>query len=507
MQFDESYVNVKWFGAKGDWVSSGSGTVDNVPIQNALSFASAADNNLNIYFPKGKYRIIAPQTGNDALIMNCSGNNYSERVEIYGAGPNESALVYDDPNSIPANVLKVISLTNRLICISAFEIRGVDESTYIGTGMTLQSTYPLKVKNMMFRGLYEGIRLDMVNNSIIEHVYLRRIKYGIIAQTQGVGTAPNVLHFSSCQFIENHITAIQLIDFTSASFQSCDISYNGSDNTPALSVVAGIDCTFNGQTGANDLNVKDCYIEGNIGLADIRVEVHTGGANNPYYGTHTFIGNTFNRNENKDLDTNNPIYTNHNILITGAGQNPQLLFGRSKCRLVFEGNGFFVNRPGDPNNYVPDAIRKAIQIDYYSSEYWEFDILEQGNVYAGAAYGDAPVFDPNSPQVSEYTRVKAFGKIEYFDETLDPPAPPVTILSDCYNVLYFNQITTGTYEIFLANGLDHEVSPVATCLAHRGQHPNIVFAYVNAISSNRFTVSVYNLAGQLVNHSFSFVVY
>jgi len=126
----------------------------------------------------------------------------------------------------------------------------------------------------------------------------------------------------------------------------------------------------------------------------------------------------------------NPFHTNHNILITGNGQDPKRLFGQSKCKLVFIGNGFFVNVPVNSNNYIPDPSRKPIEIELFNpdnSEYWEFDVLEEGNTYNGdVTYplapggNDAPVFGALNglywgvdsrvmPQVSEFTRVKAFG--------------------------------------------------------------------------------------------------
>lgn len=455
MQHDRSYVDVKWFGAKGDWSGFGTGTVNNAAIQSALNYAAA--NGLDVYISAGQYRINASTAGSSGnaleLDLTVLGRG---RLLLYGAGPDASLLIYDDyPNVTAANIniLKIISTTNVLISIENFGVAGFAEqyeiapNTFIpirsGTGLSLYKTYPLTVKNMYFAALNEGIHIDAVNNALFENCFTAYVRHGFIGETfnPSLNTLPNVLNFTTCQFIANDVRAVEISHAHLINFQSCDITSCGIANTPALTEVAAIDCTFNGKDGANGLNVNDCYFENNIGLADIRVQVQTNspvfGQPNPYYGTHTFRGNTFNRNlDKKPPGTGNPIYTKHNILITGSGQTPKRLFGQNKCKLVFIGNGFFVNVPGSSNNYQPVNSRKAIEIQQYSDgagvNYWEFDVVEEGNTYNGDPYGyDAPVFglfggspywgvdSRLMPQVSEFTRVKAFGSFN--GDILDKP--------------------------------------------------------------------------------------
>jgi len=348
-------------------------------------------------------------------------------------------------------------------------------------------------------------------------------------------TLPNMYNLSSCQFLNTNVRAAKFVNAHVVNFQSCDLSYNGKDNydenTGALIDIAAIDCSFRGENGANGLNVKDCYFEQNRGLADIRVQVQTSGIDNPFYGTHTFQGNTFNRNWdvinppiNKD-----PIYTNHNILITGSGQDPKRLFGQSKCKLVFIGNGFFVNRPdSDPtnptNNYIPKDIRKAIEIAYHDGQYWEFDIVEEGNTYNGDPVfaivngKDAPVFTPPndvvdsglidprlSPQVSESTRVKAFGNFigDYFHKSFW--IPDVTDIS--YNISSVERIDTGTYLVSFANELKKMPVITVTCVAWQEGSPYCIPFIINKTTQN-FILKTINIAtGMEENCRFDFQVF
>jgi hypothetical protein len=199
------------------------------------------------------------------------------------------------------------------------------------------------------------------------------------------------------------------------------------------------------------------------------------------------------------------------------------LFGRSKSRLVFEGNGFFVNVPAATNNYQPSVTRKAIELSYDTDSqgvnYWEFDIVEQGNTYAGASFGDAPVFTPPSPptglvnprlspQVSEFTRVKAFGTV-----WLSEDDTPALQLMDSYNVLSVVQDEEfgplGWFTITFANELDRLPNIVATALLEGdGIMYEIFFCAVQHRSTSGFTMALYfPNSGGFDNGPFHFVVF
>lgn len=527
MQFDESYVDLKWFGAKGDWTGFGVGTINNTAIQNALDYAVAAG--LDVYISLGLYRVDASTaSGGSLLHLDAS---VLAKMRVFGVGPDMSMIVYDDSpnykdpfygpdplNAPDVNILKVTSKSNVIVVLEEFGIRGFADELEVGaghsyqirsgTGLYLYKTYPLNVRNMSFKGLNEAIRLDAVNNAKIENCFAQYVKYGIVGDTintSGINeTLPNVLDILSCQFIANDIVAINILNGHTVNVISCDISVGGilpdpyplpGHQLPAFYPErGGIFMTYDGSNGGNGLNVQNCYFEGNIDVADIRLTIDTNkpinNMPNPYYGTHTFNGNTFNRNNDVDLVTSAPLYTEHNILVIGAGQNPKRLLGQSKCKLVFTGNGFFVNKPGVGNNYVPKPIRRAIEIQYANNsdenaQYWEFDIVEQGNTYAGAFYngGDEAIFWPTkdlnlsnypfpgvtttypnsriTPQVSEFTRIKAFGSFIGGDEFAG-------ILEASYNVLYLRTIAVATYEVLFANELDKMPVIVATCRSFEG---------------------------------------
>jgi len=155
------------------------------------------------------------------------------------------------------------------------------------------------MNNMHFLRLNMGVNSEAVNNAHFNNCFFDYLTYGLLADTPTATTGktlPNSYNFSSCLFLNADVLAARFVNAHSVNFQSCSFEGNGKKNTPLLTDVAAIDCSFYGPNGANGLNVKDCYFEGNKGLADIRVQIETGGHNNPYYGTHTFQGNTFNRN-------------------------------------------------------------------------------------------------------------------------------------------------------------------------------------------------------------------
>jgi hypothetical protein len=247
------------------------------------------------------------------------------------------------------------------------------------------------------------------------------------------------------------------------------------------------------------------------------------GSGNQFFATHTFTGNTFNRNGKAAYppDNQNPIYTKNNILVVGSGQNPQQKFSDSKCRLVFSGNGFFVNQPGVlSNNYEPSPTRRAINIEYFSDQYWEFDIVEQGNAYAGKI--DAPLFSGNylgvdysrtfqdrTPQLSEYTRVKAFGYFRYITERREYQ------LLNTYNIgtVIINEDQPGTMDgrsitINFANELQTIPIPVLSFQDLPNDAQWGVIGSWRILTSTSITIDIYDfITKERVLNSFCLVVF
>ncbi len=525
MQYDVSYIDVKWFGAVGNWQEANpNNTDDRVSITNAINFAVA--NKLDLYISKGSFLITPPSSGS-ALTIDLVASG-AERIRIWGAGSRESSLVYDTlppqnsgtPTILPnINVLEIISNTNTIIDLEDFEIRGALFTSRFGTGLHLSQTYPLTVKNLHLRFLNKGMVGDSVNNANIQSCFIEYNSYGFVGDLTLVGgTLPNVLNFTSGVFLKADISAALIKSGHSVNFQSCDLSQNG---TPATtnSGVSGIDFTFNGVNGANGLNVKDCYIEGNVGLADIQVTQLNGGTNNPLFATHTFQGNTFNRN--LDLDgAGNFLFTENNILIIGSGQEPQQKFSDSKCRLIFTGNGFFVNQPGATNNYEPDASRRAINLQYATNalglNLWEFDILEQGNAYPGLvdspvysnATGANRVFNDKTPQISEYTRVKAFGLFEFNRED------GTFSLKNTYNIDRIERFerepgtTRGSYKIYFANELQTIPIPVFSYFDVPEENVWGILGSFQQLESTYIIMNIFDFpSGEQVDNTFCLTVH
>ncbi len=530
----EDYLDIKWFGAH----PSTSAVVNTNAVLAAYNYAK--EYALKLYIPKGTYtinHILLDLVITIPQVPPSPPTHKTDDLVIFGDGMGKSTLY------APGSGITLQGVFGKSILLHDFEIVG--SSPTIGTGLELYGLNNITARNLSIGGFETGLKLDNVNISVFEALNINYNSYGIqgfkgtIPPNSDFDTPPNLINFISCNIASHLICAVKLSGLHSVNFQSCDFEANGVYNTPALTEVAAIDCSFDGVNGANGLNVKDCYFEGNIGLADIRVQVQTGGYNNPYYGTHTFQGNTFNRNINERDPQGNPPdtrpnYTNHNILITGSGQDPKRLLGQSKCKLVFIGNGFFVRVPGSSNNYEPKDYRKAIEIQYFDDgdgeQYWEFDVLEEGNTYNGdVSYPgitgkDAPIFSPVtvpdhlsnprlSPQVSEFTRVKAFGRYLDTDQHVPPGGFVYGLVADSYNIKYIKRFAPDPdgvgfirFEVGFANELKCLPVIVATCLHEREGHYH--FCCIESKSTTGFTLLVIDITTQQPsNAKFDFQVF
>ena len=499
-------INVRWFGAKGDGAHD-----DTQAIQAALDFikiwSSANVINYNLYIPAGFYVLGEPASGADSCLSIELGT--FARFNIYGDGSEKSILSYSpgSTSTVDVDILRITGDRNPTMFIKDFSIRKQSGGNGYCTGLNLQTLTQLHVENLTISRMRTGLNLDNVLISEFQSMSIAETQYGLKGQASAAfpasaQTPPNLLSFKNCYFYANTVTAVTLEHGHSVSFDSCDISYNGGANTPSLTAVAGIDYSFFGHNGANGLNVTNCYLESNFGLADIRVTNAYSGTIK-YFGTHTFRGNTFNRNANKydpanadgnSSNDNYPAYTKHNILVVGAGQDPKQKFGQSKSKLIFDGNGFFTNMPGFSNDYQPSSSRRAIEIQYFTDtlgnkHYWEFDVVEQGNAYPGLI--DAPVFDSRTPQTSELTRVKAKAYVNIGSS----PTYTMTV-NNSYNIEIDSctRVSTGIYEIYLANPLTNTPTILLSC-NELVANKILSFAYVSG--SNLIKVYAKTVAGTL----------
>lgn len=541
MQIPNGIVDIKWFGAHP--VESAANNT--VFIQSAFQYA--IEKGYKLYISKGSYQI--NKTELDLGFMTSGNVGHTNPFVLYGDGIVVSQLIWcADVNPIQINdaAITIKGYLNQPIEVSDLGILPITGQERQIHGLKFYAINPVYIKNVLLASFKTGLVLESVNTLYCNSATLVSNDIGIIGKlevfqppipTNVYPTNPNLLNFESCTICNNRLRAAEITSLHSVTFQSCNISENGMDyfiNNP--NKASGIDCEFDGTNGANGLNIRDCYFEGNIGLADVRILQNTGGVNNPYFGSHMFMGNTFNRNNN--ILYGNQAYTNNCIIIQGTGQDlmPTYYygqFGNSKCRLSFIGNGFFVKDPGSPNNYVPSPERRAIRIDYLwentSNEpsFYEFDIVELGNAYAGIV--DAPIFsrywngqeykrefNDRTAQVSEYTRVKAFGifNITRIDgnEALQ--------LTNSYNVWsierhkprFAEAAIPGMFKVTFANELQTLPVPVVTPVtspynADKNTYANPIAAVLIWLHYKSFVVQMLDtITGQPVDASFTFNV-
>lgn len=168
----EDYVNVKWFGVKGD------GTQDDTRSLQ-LCFDYAKDG--SVVIPAGEYKITDQLTANRALKL----TGYNATIKCY-ADSNKNALVY-----------------------------GGTGSNGILDGLTIESRNNIKVC-LDIRGT--GGQLTITNCKFLYG------SYGILADHTD-GSSCNFLRIINCVFTQNEKKAIQLGNLSDSSFTtSCPVS-------------------------------------------------------------------------------------------------------------------------------------------------------------------------------------------------------------------------------------------------------------------------------------------
>ncbi|WP_162903148.1 glycosyl hydrolase family 28-related protein [Taibaiella koreensis] len=458
-------VDVKWFGAKGDNV-----TDDTVALQKALDFV--AIHAYDLHLSMGTYRVTTPASGTHVLLLDLYQRN---TLNIFGDGTAQSVIHYDADLSNPnanCDVFKILGTIGNTFEISNFSVLGNNNANVRGRGLSLEYMTTVTARNLKLQLLDTGIYLKDVLSSNFLNVSCNYCRVGVEGKGEGGRPGPNdfgvlppnLINFTSGYLSSNFSYGAILSRLHSVTFLASSFEGNGAQGD---SGTGGLYCYFDAANGANGININNCYFEGNAGGADITVD-------NAGSGTHTFSGNTFNR-------LNATAYTINNILINGNGSNPAT-FGLSRTKLVFLGNGFLV-----ANSYVADAGRKTIQLQDGGS-YGQFDVVEESNVYTGIV--DAPAFSSKTPQLSETTRVKAFGRFNSDGSPLSS-----------YNVASCQQVATGVYNVYYANPMSLTVAGTPALVGSVGhiyisyEDPTYIQVAITDTSAapmdSRFTLAVY----------------
>ncbi|HTN46630.1 MAG TPA: glycosyl hydrolase family 28-related protein [Flavipsychrobacter sp.] len=505
----DSNINVRWFGAIGDGT-----TDDKAKIQKAIDFATehipaptplpGVNRNLNLYFPKGIYYISDPVSGDPgysigaSLLVDLTTTTAGpRRIIIYGDGPDESAMYYDG-TTINTTVLN-ISGSYAEVFVKDFSIRSVDRVPMYGTAIKMDYLFGVSMSNLTLFRFNTGLEVSNTNTATFDRLKIAWNGVGFRGLSAG-GSLPNLFQFNSCIINSNWEKAVELFTFHNVFFNSCNFEGTGMNSGIANPLAeGGIIATYGATVGgASGLNVLNCYFEANAGEADIKI------INVAAFGTHTITGNTFNRVSLYD-ENNNQAFTTNNILITGDGQSPPSILGGSKTKVVIQGNGFLAYNPLG-TGYVPSSSRKAIELLDSSglNDYWQFDLVEEGNQYTylqplpnPEIYDEdsSPAFDSKTPQISEFTRVKAFGTVAYIN-------PSWTVVNG-YNIASCTNLSLGLFRVELANDLGRDV--IVNITPHNTN--GVVIANITAQSTSFFVVSFNTLSGAFDDTFFNFTVF
>lgn len=463
-------VDVRWFGAKGNYLSpSNIGQDDTVFLQAACDYV--ASNNLDLYFSKGKYRVTS------AIILDFGTLTGRSRCNVFGDGAYESEMIHE-ASGTGILMFEIRSIHCFPMTLKDFAVRqGFPNNGRVSTGLKLAGLSLFSLENILINELDTGILLSDTMMCKLSNVYIIGNRIGLHGEVNN--TSPNLINFVSCNFMNNSFLAIMLMNMHSVSFHSCDISNNGTQGDMDS---GGMYCSFYGGNGSNGLNMYNCYVEANLGGADVKIDNFYG------QGTHNFIGNTFNRgatSDHIDVDTglNFPnAYTVNNILLQAINTHTH---PHIKSKINVQGNGFFYA----DWKYTPDSNRKNILLN--PASFSGFDIIDQGNVYM--SHLEKPVFDSAVFQISEHTRVKGFCTYNYNTLNID----------SSYNVSSVAVLGTGNYQVFFSNELER--NPVVNITPIDSGTP--VFGYLTSVSTQDIIVSIVNVSGTPTNASFNITLH
>src|SRR5690606_38180381 len=179
MQYELSYVDIKWFGAH----PTAPPATNTNAINNAYIFTKG--NNLNLYISAGNYAI--NDTFLDLAINTGSGYRTDDMV-IYGAGPEKSILSYVGSGT----GLLLQGLYNRAILLSDFAIAG----NGTGIGLQLYCLNLITAKNLWVGNHSIGIKLSNINISHFHSLIVNGNTKAIVGNIEAI-TGPTIPNPSS----------------------------------------------------------------------------------------------------------------------------------------------------------------------------------------------------------------------------------------------------------------------------------------------------------------------
>jgi len=494
----EGIVNVKDFGAKGDWNGT-TGTDDSPFIQAAVNYLfSTYGTGGRLYFPPGKYRIVTPiniykGANFDYAGVTASDNSYSVRlgavvhIQVEGQSMDNTFLINDN-----ADCVFKPQVTN-----------GV--SVY----------YNMSMRNIRMVGKAQtGTAIQIINEGLkpwhfhFEKVAFNSFEYGFkYDRRSGTGVINGYANFTQCYFGDNNYGA--LIGGDNTFFTDCYIENN---KGYGLIVDSGWQIQYNG--GKIQYNGRD-LLQDQILIRDASYEVSFNGV---YLEPRSSAGPNFPLNAGVPVvvfENENSVGTigtiNFNYCYLNA--NKAMYFADIKAGLTIE--SLNINQP-EFRNFKVDSDKKLIRLDSTS-------IIKNFSALQGRITNSM-----NSTEVviTDWCWTNKDGS-EGFESKIPITSPEQRtnggtpmLISGASNSAgtqrYFGRgytvtkESTGLYRITLGKanqgtiGGNSAYFPVTATATNTGT--DVVTAMVENVSSTEFKVHLRKADGTYIDKSFSFMV-
>jgi len=329
----QEFISVKDFGAVGD------GVVDDIAAINAaIAYAKATTNVKGIYFPTGNYRIT---NSIDAR------GNFNNGLELWGfrttitSTGNFPALRLNGrvPDTPPEVRMKAY--------VHGFVFDGPGKANTSSVGIDVQRGANVVVKDCQMYGYYRGLYCfgNLISN--YENLYISRCFTGIEAAPDGIEFAPNDLHFTNCQVVDND-RILRAINFPNGAMTFIGCELEGNNLSGNVSDGVRVIEFFN----AGKVTLQGCHLEANPGQYNIYFDSSSGNHLNIIgceiipgddCGNALFMANA---TGNPNLFVAGSRITNND---TGLGQKQIFLSTGAKALIVGPFNG---NLSGDVSNTV-----------------------------------------------------------------------------------------------------------------------------------------------------------
>lgn len=372
----DDFVNATDFGV----VANGS-TDNTLALQNALNYAAV--NGICLILPPGIINV------SGAISVDLSTSTTTNYMSVIGQGISSTNIVYTGS----ANIAVLTFNGNGAAAyprIGGFKISRTITSSAVGTAITLQRFTNSDIFDLQVYGFKIGVYVINCNGLKFEGLdcLYNETSFSAPGPSSGLVSYANALNFVSCRF--NSATgaaSVYINNGVTNNFTSCVFEDNGasvSDTTVGIN--------YNGANGTTSSTFTSCYFEGNFGH-DIYITTSSG-------GTHSFIGNTFNR-------INNTKYTVNSLVVDASA----LSSGSPDNVVYMAGNGF-----STLGTYTPSSSRKAVALAAGSTGYVGFEVVDY-NWYQSNL--EIPVYANNWVGITKST---GFQGSTYFVNTVDSDA-------------------------------------------------------------------------------------